>query len=206
MKFTFDRLRAQDSGYSYGSQVETISEVDVVDPLTVQFKLSQADRAVPHLHGLPRLLDRAEEAGRMRAMTSTPSRSAAARSSSSATSRARWSSSSATKHYYEAGKPYFDAMEFHLIADVTALTNAVMSGKVNFSNEIPPKDWATVTANPGLVGADARGLALLLAAAEQHQGAARQSEGAPGHRPRDRPRGASSPAPSSARRRRFSAA
>jgi peptide/nickel transport system substrate-binding protein len=41
VKFSFDRLRAPDSGYSYGSQVETIDEVEVVDPLTVKFKLSQ---------------------------------------------------------------------------------------------------------------------------------------------------------------------
>lgn len=54
--------------------------------------------------------------------------------------------------FYEAGKPYVDALEMHLIADVTALTNAVLSGTVNFSNEIPPKDWATVQATPGLVG------------------------------------------------------
>ena len=44
--------------------------------------------------------------------------------------------------FYEEGKPYFDGLEFHLIADVTALTNAVLAGTVNFSNEIPPKDWA----------------------------------------------------------------
>ena len=41
VKFSFDRLRAPDSGYSYGSQVETIAEVEAVDPLTVRFKLSQ---------------------------------------------------------------------------------------------------------------------------------------------------------------------
>ena len=40
-RITFDRLRAKDSGYSYGSQVETISEVVVVDPHTVTFKLSK---------------------------------------------------------------------------------------------------------------------------------------------------------------------
>ena len=54
-------------------------------------------------------------------------------------------------NYYEEGKPYFDAMEYRIISDITALTNAVMSG-VNFSNEIPPKDWATVQSNPDLVG------------------------------------------------------
>jgi peptide/nickel transport system substrate-binding protein len=43
-------------------------------------------------------------------------------------------------------------MEYRIISDITALTNAVMSGVVNFSNEIPPKDWATIQSNPDLVG------------------------------------------------------
>jgi peptide/nickel transport system substrate-binding protein len=42
-------------------------------------------------------------------------------------------------------------MEYRIISDVTALTDAVMSGEVNFSNEIPPKDWAAVSSNPELV-------------------------------------------------------
>ena len=41
VKFSFDRLRAKDSGYSYGSQVETIESVDVVDKHTVRFRLSR---------------------------------------------------------------------------------------------------------------------------------------------------------------------
>jgi peptide/nickel transport system substrate-binding protein len=41
VKFSFDRLRAKDSGYSYGAQVETIASVDVVDKHTVKFTLSK---------------------------------------------------------------------------------------------------------------------------------------------------------------------
>ncbi len=40
VKFTFDRLRAPDSGYAYDSQVATIKNVVVVDPLTVRFELT----------------------------------------------------------------------------------------------------------------------------------------------------------------------
>ncbi len=42
VKFTFDRLRAPDSGYAYDSQVATIKDVVVVDPLTVRFDLTVA--------------------------------------------------------------------------------------------------------------------------------------------------------------------
>ena len=52
--------------------------------------------------------------------------------------------------YFQAGKPYFDAMEYRIISDITALTNAVMSGQANFSNEIPAKDWSKVKSNPSL--------------------------------------------------------
>lgn len=52
--------------------------------------------------------------------------------------------------YFEAGKPYFDTLEYRIISDATALTDAVMSGEVDFSNEIPPKDWATVQSNTDL--------------------------------------------------------
>lgn len=41
--------------------------------------------------------------------------------------------------YFQLGLPYFDAMEYKIISDVTALTNALQSGVVNFSNEIPLK-------------------------------------------------------------------
>jgi peptide/nickel transport system substrate-binding protein len=41
VKFSFDRLREPDSGYSYGSQVETIEAVEVVDRLTVRFRLTE---------------------------------------------------------------------------------------------------------------------------------------------------------------------
>jgi peptide/nickel transport system substrate-binding protein len=60
-------------------------------------------------------------------------------------------------NYFEQGKPYFDGMEYRIISDITALTNAVMSGEVNFSNEIPPKDWAAIQANPELVGVTLEG-------------------------------------------------
>jgi peptide/nickel transport system substrate-binding protein len=41
-------------------------------------------------------------------------------------------------------------MEYRIIPDITALTNAVASGEVNFSNEIPPKDWASMKTNAEL--------------------------------------------------------
>ena len=151
VKFSFDRLRAPDSGYSYGSQVETIEEVEVVDPLTVKFKLSQ--RTGPFLiymafPGSSIVPKKAVEAGHD--LNAHPI-------GSGPFAFVSYQPRTAIKFernddYYEEGKPYFDAMEYRIISDITALTNAVMSGVVNFSNEIPPKDWSTIQSNPDLVG------------------------------------------------------
>jgi peptide/nickel transport system substrate-binding protein len=151
VKFSFDRLRAPDSGYSYGSQVETIEAVEVVDPLTVKFRLSQ--RTGPFLiymafPGSSIVPKKAVEAGHD--LNAHPIGSGPFKFVS-------YQPRTAIKFernddYYEEGKPYFDAMEYRIISDITALTNAVMSGVANFSNEIPPKDWSIIQSNPDLVG------------------------------------------------------
>ena len=151
--------------------------------MTVSFKLSQAHRPVPHLHGLSRAARSCRRSWSSPATISMPSRSA-----SGPFKFVSYEPRSAIKFernpdYFQAGKPYFDAMEYRIITDVTALTNAVMSGQVNFCNEIPPKDWAKVKSNAEPGRPDARRLALLLAARQHHEKAARQSQGAPGHRP-----------------------
>jgi peptide/nickel transport system substrate-binding protein len=149
VKFSFDRLRAKDSGYSYGSQVETIASVDVVDKHTVTFKLSRRTgpflvyMAFPGSSIVPKKL---VESGHD--LNATPVGSGPFKFVS-------YEPRSAIKfernpHYFQEGKPYFDAMEYRIIPDVTALTSAVTSGEVNFSNEIPPKDWASLTTAPNL--------------------------------------------------------
>jgi len=149
VKFSFDRLRAKDSGYSYGSQVETIESVDAVDSHTVRFKLSRRTgpflvyMAFPGSSIVPKKLVESGHDLNANPVGSGPFKFVS------------YEPRSAIKfernpHYFQDGKPYFDAMEYRIIPDITALTNAVMSGEVNFSNEIPPKDWATVTTNPNL--------------------------------------------------------
>ena len=151
VKFSFDRLREPESGYSYGSQVETIEEVEVVDPLTVRFKLSQRTgpfliyMAFPGSSIVPKKLVESGHDLNAQPVGSGPFKFVSYQPRS-AIKFAR------NDDYYEEGKPYFDAMEYRIISDITALSNAVMSGVVNFSNEIPPKDWAAVTSNPDLVG------------------------------------------------------
>ncbi|MEI6535313.1 MAG: ABC transporter substrate-binding protein [Verrucomicrobiaceae bacterium] len=149
VKFSFDRLRAKDSGYSYGAQVETIASVDVVEPLTVSFKLSKRTgpfltyMAFPGSSIVPKKLVESGHDLNEKPVGSGPFKFVSYEPRSAIKFERN-------ENYFQAGKPYFDAMEYRIISDVTALTDAVMSGEVDFSNEIPPKDWATVSANGDL--------------------------------------------------------
>ncbi len=149
--YTFERLTAPDSGYSYASQVETIASVEAVDELTVRFTLSKPTgpfliyMAFPGSSIVPKKLLESGHDLNAHPIGSGPFRFVEYQPRTIIRFERN-------PDYYEEGKPYFDAMEYHLIPDVTALTNAVVAGSVNFSNEIPPKDWAMVSATPGLVG------------------------------------------------------
>ena len=59
--------------------------------------------------------------------------------------------------YYESGKPYFDEMTYRIVADPTALANGMKSGEINFSNEVPPKDWKSITSQDNMVDAALEG-------------------------------------------------
>jgi peptide/nickel transport system substrate-binding protein len=150
VKFTFDRLRAPNSGYSYGAQVETIKSVDAVDKYTVRFNLTRRTgpfliyMAFPGSSIVPKRLVESGHDLNARPVGTGPFKFVS------------YEPRNAIKfernpNYFEPGKPYFDAMEYRIIPDITALTNALLSGVVNFSNEIPPKDFAKIKAHPDLV-------------------------------------------------------
>jgi len=151
VKFTFDRLRAPNSGYSYGAQVETIKSVDVVDRYTARFRLSKRTgpfliyMAFPGSSIVPKKLVESGHDLNAKPIGTGPFRFVS------------YEPRTAIKFvrnadYFEKGKPYFDSMEYRIISDITALTNALLSGVVNFSNEVPPKDFTKVRAHPDLAG------------------------------------------------------
>ena len=149
VKFSFDRLRAKDSGYSYGSQVETIASVDVIDKLTVRFTLSKRTgpflvyMAFPGSSIVPKKLVESGHDLNAKPVGSGPFKFVGYEPRSAIKCERN-------EHYFQAGKPYFDALEYRIISDTTALTDALMSGEVDFTNEVPPKDWATVQGNSDL--------------------------------------------------------
>lgn len=151
VKFSFDRIRAKDSAYSYKSQLETIDNIEVVDPLTVRFNLTMPTgpflvyMAFPGSSIVPKALVEGGHDLNAKPIGSGPF----VFESYTPRSMVKFTRND---NFYEAGKPYVDGLEMNLIADVTALTNAIVSGTINFSNEIPPKDWEMITSTPGMVG------------------------------------------------------
>ncbi len=149
VKFSFDRLRAKDSGYSYGSQVETIDSVDVIDKLNVRFKLSKRTgpflvyMAFPGSSIVPKKLVESGHDLNAKPVGSGPFKFVSYEPRSAIKFERN-------EHYFQSGKPYFDALEYRIISDTTALTDALMSGEVDFTNEVPPKDWSTVQGNADL--------------------------------------------------------
>ncbi len=149
VKFTFDRLRAPNSGYSYGAQVQDIKSVDVVDPHTVRFTLNKCVGpfliyvAFPGSSIVPKKLVESGHDLNAKPIGTGPFKFVSYEPRSAIKFERN-------ENYFEQGKPYFDAMEYRIISDITALTTGLMSGVVNFSNEIPPKDFASIKANPDL--------------------------------------------------------
>jgi peptide/nickel transport system substrate-binding protein len=48
-------------------------------------------------------------------------------------------------------------MTYRIVADPTALANGMKSGEINFSNEVPPKDWNSITSQSNMVDAALEG-------------------------------------------------
>jgi peptide/nickel transport system substrate-binding protein len=156
VKFTFDRLRAPKSGYSYGSQVETIKSVDAVDRYTARFGLTKPTgpfliyMAFPGSSIVPKKLVQSGHDLNAKPVGTGPFKFDSYQPRGAIKFQRN-------PNYFEDGKPYFDAMEYRIISDITALTDALLSGVVNFSNEIPPKDFAKVKANPDLTAVTLEG-------------------------------------------------
>lgn len=150
VKFTFDRLRAPDSGYSYGSQIATIKRVDAPDPETVVFRLSKptapflVSMAFPGSSIVPKKLVESGYNLNSRPIGSGPFKFVKYQPKN-VISFVR------NPDYYEPGKPYLDGMEWRIISDTAALTTALVSGGADFTNVVPPQDWNRAKETSGLV-------------------------------------------------------
>ena len=94
-------------------------------------------------------------------------------------------------NFFETGKPYFDAMEFRIITDGTALTDAVMSGEVEFFKRDSTQGLVRRRRQSGTCNPSRRGVAVLLASTEQSSTNLWTIQSSSGYRPSAGPQGAS---------------
>ena len=156
VKFSLDRLMDPKTGYSYAAQLTPISKIEVVDPLTVKLTLKEpsgpllVNLAFP---GSSIVSKKIVESGVD--INATPIGTGPFKFVSyqprTAIRMERYAD------YHEKGKPYIQNLEYDIISDATAITTALQSGVVNFSNVIPAKDWEAVKANPDLTTAPIEG-------------------------------------------------
>jgi peptide/nickel transport system substrate-binding protein len=149
VKFTFDRLRKPETGYPYATQVQTIESVEAPDDHAVIFHLSQRTGpflvylAFPGSSIVPKKLVESGHDLNAQPIGSGPFKFV------------RYKPKNVVEMvrndaFYEADKPYFDALEMRIVSDQTALTNSLRTGVNNFSNQVAPKDWAALEAHPDL--------------------------------------------------------
>ncbi len=156
VKFTFDRLRAKNSGYSYGSQIATIKRVDAVDPYTVVFHLSEKTApflvymAFPGSSIVPKKLVQSGHNLNRHPIGSGAFKFVSYEPKNSITF-------ARNPRYYEPGKPYLDGMTWRIISDTSALTTALLSGGADFTNVVPPQNWKQVRATSGIKTASVLG-------------------------------------------------
>ena len=149
VEYTLDHLKNPDTGYPYATQLEPIAETVVVDSHTVRVRLSVptgpflVNLAFP---GTAIVSKTIAESGHD--INTTPIGTGPYKFVS-------YQPGTVIKlehnpDYYEGDKPYIQELEYRIISDHTAITNALQSGVVDFSNVIPAKDWAAIEANPAL--------------------------------------------------------
>ena len=151
VKFTIDRLKDPETAYPYVVQLTTIQEVVVLGSHTVQLQLSEPTGPLLVSLAFPGSLIVSKnlfEAGHD--FNATPIGTGPYKFVSYQLGTSIKLERNA--NYHEGNKPFIANLEYQIISDQTAITNAVQTGVVNFSNVIPAKDWAAVEANPNLTG------------------------------------------------------
>ena len=149
VKYTLDHLMSEETGYPYASKLGSIESVTVLDTHTVQVRLSVSDGpflvnlAFPGNAIVSKTLAEAGHDVGTTPIGTGPFKFVEYQPGTVI-------KLSRNPDYYEGNKPYIENLEYRVISDQTAITNALQEGVVNFSNVIPAKDWAAIEANPEL--------------------------------------------------------
>jgi peptide/nickel transport system substrate-binding protein len=156
VKFTVERLKDPKLGYSYSAQLSPVKSVEIVDSLTVKLVLSEpsgpllVNLAFPGSSIVSKKIVESGHDLNALPLGTGPYKFVSYQPRTVIVMERN-------PDYYETPKPYIQRLEYHIISDATAITTALQSGVVNFSNVIPAKDWESIKANPQLTAAPIEG-------------------------------------------------
>ena len=151
--YTFKRLMDPKTGYSYATEVESITDVKAVDPTTVEFKLSKPTGPLLTFFAFPGnfiVPKHVAEAGAT--LTNAPVGTGPFRFVSYSPNQELVLE--ANKDYYVQGVPKVDKLDIKFIADDTERANALLGGNLDFATRVGPKDYDGIVATPGFAGSE----------------------------------------------------
>jgi peptide/nickel transport system substrate-binding protein len=151
--YTFKRLRDPKTGYSYATQVESITDVKALDPTTVEFDLSKPTGplltflAFPGNYIVPKHI---AEAGA--SLTNTPIGTGPFKFVSYSPNQELMLQ--ANPDYHVAGIPKVEKLDITFIANDTERANALLGGNLDFATRIGAKDYDQIVGTDGFAGSE----------------------------------------------------
>ena len=144
VKFTFDRILAPDSVNAHKELYEPIDSVTVIDPLTVEIKLKRADRAVPVRYRARRRGDRG--AGKRRQQCHRADRHRAVQLRAMGQGQPR--GAGAIRPLLGRAEVALTKASYVFISDTATMTNALLSGDIDGTNNFAAEALAVFEGNP----------------------------------------------------------
>lgn len=160
--FSFGRIpTVLNSPSSFNFAVKPITRIDVIDPLTLRFHTAQPEPLMPYNLASPRIVSRKHGEGAetgdyntLKAMIGTgPFRVTEAVVGDHITFRRNDS--------FWGDKPYWDVVNWKLIANDASRDAALQSGDVDAIDQVPTRDVPRLRNNPKLTILSAAGLRLI---------------------------------------------
>ena len=129
-----------------------IADVSAVDPMTVRFTLSSpyADLPVALTHANARIVSAEALKGPLTALDTKANGTGPFKQETY--DSARMLRLVKNPSYYQAGKPYLDAVEMYLFPDLTAESASFLSGAMDAMHEVQQADFKRISTAPGVVG------------------------------------------------------
>jgi peptide/nickel transport system substrate-binding protein len=149
---TFHTILDPKSGGPARPVLASIADISAPDPMTVRFQLSapQADFPIALSHANARIISAAAATGPVTELNTKANGTGPFRVETY--DSARLLRMVKNPNYYQAGKPYLDAVELHLFPDLAAEAANYLSGAIDVMHEVQQASFKRIATAPGSVG------------------------------------------------------